>query len=162
MLFRSPLQLKCQTRRQFRPGRFVLVIRRGQQQARLEVGEPGRHDQVVGGDFQPQGMRPLDEAAQLERSVSIFAISILSLLVLSAIFIHTKWAALLALPAVFMPFLFLADMYFWMRNFGQNLDPTAALSSTIEPFTPPVLGEGLIGQFRTIASPDSEIGRAHV
>ena len=28
------------------------------------------------------GMRPLDEAAQLERSVSIFAISILSLLVL--------------------------------------------------------------------------------
>jgi hypothetical protein len=98
------------------------------------------------------GMRPLDEAAQLERSVSIAAITILALLLLSAIFIHTKWAALMALPALLMPYLFLADMYFWMRNFGMNLDPTAPLSSSIEPFVPPILGEGLVGQFRTVAS----------
>ena len=98
------------------------------------------------------GMRPLDEAAQLERSVSIVAILILVLLVLGAIFVHTKWAALLALPAVLMPFLFLADMYYWMRDFGLNLDPTAPLSSAIEPFVPPILGEGLVGQFKTIAS----------
>ena len=62
-----------------------------------------------------------------------------------------RWAALLALPAVLMPYLFLADMYFWMRNFGTNLDPTAPLSSAIEPFVPPIWGEGLVGQFRTIA-----------
>jgi uncharacterized membrane protein len=98
------------------------------------------------------GMRPLEEAAQLERSVSFAAIGILILLVLSAIFVHTRWAALLALPAVLMPFLFLADMYFWMRNFGQNLDPTAPLSSAIKPFTPPILGEGVVGQFVTVAS----------
>jgi hypothetical protein len=102
------------------------------------------------------GMRPLDEAAQLERSVSVVAISILALLVLSAIFIHTRWAALLALPAFLMPYLFLADMYFWMRNFGLNLDPTAPLSSAIEPFVPPIWGEGMVGQFRTIA--DFQIG----
>lgn len=102
------------------------------------------------------GMRPLDEAAQLERSVSIAAITILALLLLAAIFIHTRWAALLALPAVLMPYLFLADMYFWMRNFGMNLDPTAPLSSAIEPFVPPIWGEGLVGQFRTIA--DFQIG----
>ena len=101
------------------------------------------------------GMRPLEEAAQLERSLSIFLIAVTSLLIVAAIFIHTKWAALLALPALLFPLIFLADLYFWLRNFGQNLDPTAALSNTIEPFTPPVLGEGLIGQFRTIASPDS-------
>lgn len=98
------------------------------------------------------GMRPLEEAAQLERSVSIAAITVLALLVLAAIFIHTKWAALLALPAVLMPYLFLADMYFWMRNFGMNLDPTAPLSSAIKPFVPPILGEGMVGQFRTVAS----------
>jgi copper chaperone NosL len=98
------------------------------------------------------GMRPLGEAAQLERSVSIAAIAIVGLLVLAAIFIHTRWAALLALPAILMPFLFIGDMYFWMRNFGQNLDPTAPLSSAIEPFTPPILGEGVVGQFRTVAS----------
>jgi hypothetical protein len=101
------------------------------------------------------GMRPLEEAAQLERSLSIFLIAVTSLLIIAAIFIHTRWAALLALPALLYPVIFLADLYFWLRNFGQNLDPTAALSSTIQPFTPPVLGEGLIGQFRTIASPDS-------
>lgn len=102
------------------------------------------------------GMRPLDEAAQLERSMSIVAITILALLVLAAILIHTKWAALLALPAILMPYVFLADMYFWMRNFGMNLDPTAPLSSSIEPFVPPILGEGVVGQFRTVA--EFEIG----
>ena len=98
------------------------------------------------------GMRPLAEAAQLERSLSIVLIAVTALLVVGAIFIHTKWAALLALPAVLFPAFFLADMYYWLRNFGQNLDPTAALSSYIEPFVPPLLGEGYIGQFRTIAA----------
>jgi hypothetical protein len=98
------------------------------------------------------GMRPLEEAAQLERSLSIFLIGATALLVVAAIFIHSKWAALLALPAVLYPFIFMADMYYWLRNFGQNLDPTAALSSYIEPFVPTLLGEGLIGQFKTIAT----------
>lgn len=97
------------------------------------------------------GMRPLGEAAQLERSVSIVAIVILAMLIMAAIFIHSKWVTLLVLPAILMPYLFLADMYYWMRNFGLNLDPTAALSGAIEPFVPPILGEGLIAQFRTVA-----------
>lgn len=101
------------------------------------------------------GMRPLAEAAQLERSLSIVLVAVTSLLVLATIFVHTKWAVLLALPALLFPIFFLADLGYWLRNFGQNLDPTAALSNTIEPFTPPVLGEGLIGQFRTVASAES-------
>jgi hypothetical protein len=101
------------------------------------------------------GMRPLAEAAQLERSLSVVLIAVTSLLVIATIFVHTKWAVLLALPALLFPIFFLADLGFWLRNFGQNLDPTAALSNTIEPFTPPVLGEGLIGQFRTVASAES-------
>lgn len=98
------------------------------------------------------GMRPLEEAAQLERSLSIILISVTALLVVAAIFIHTKWVVLLALPALLYPIVFVADMYFWLRSFGQNLDPTAALSNYIEPFVPTFLGEGLIGQFRTISS----------
>ena len=98
------------------------------------------------------GMRPLEEAAQLERSLSIVLISVTALLVVAAIFIHTKWVVLLALPALLYPLLFVPDMYFWLRSFGQNLDPTAALSNYIEPFVPTFLGEGLIGQFRTISS----------
>jgi len=98
------------------------------------------------------GMRPHTEAAELERSVSIAAIIILAMLVLAAVFIHTRYAALLALPAILLPFLFLADMYYWMRHFGLNLDPTAPLSSAIPPFVPPILGSGRVGQFETVAS----------
>jgi hypothetical protein len=97
------------------------------------------------------GMRPLNEAAQFERTISVFAISALALLVIAAIFIHSPWAALLSLPAVFLPPVFLADLYFWLNHFGQNLDPHAALSNSVDPFTPTILGEGLIGQFKTVA-----------
>lgn len=97
------------------------------------------------------GMRPLGEAAQLERSLSIVAVSVLSLLLVAAIFIHSKYSVLLALPAILYPFIFLGDMYFWLRNFGLNLDPAAPLSNAIKPFVPPILGVGKLAQFVTIA-----------
>jgi hypothetical protein len=99
------------------------------------------------------GMRPLEEAAQLERALSIAVIISLTLLLEGALYIRTRWAALLALPAITFPAFFLIDLYLWLDHFGQNLDPDAALSNAIDPFTPPVLGVGLIGQFRTIATP---------
>jgi copper chaperone NosL len=99
------------------------------------------------------GMRPLGEAAQLERSISILAISVISLLVLAAIIVHSRWAAVLALPALVYPAIFLGSMYYWMYTFGQNLDPRAPLN--IEPFVPPIIGVGVVGQFRTVATLDS-------
>jgi len=53
------------------------------------------------------GMRPLGEAAQLERSLSIVAVSVLSLLIIASIFIHTKYVVILTLPALFYPFIIL-------------------------------------------------------
>jgi hypothetical protein len=99
------------------------------------------------------GMRPLAEAAQFERSISIIGVAVLVLLVLAAVFVHSRWAALLALPALLFPLIFLADLQFWLANFGQNLDPTAPLSSSVKPFTPPVLFTGRIAQFSTTAEP---------
>jgi len=96
------------------------------------------------------GMRPLAEAAEFERSISIIGIIVVSLLILAAVFVHNRWAALLALPALFLPVIFLADLQFWLANFGLNLDPTAALSSSIDPFVPPVLWVGRIAQFSTV------------
>lgn len=99
------------------------------------------------------GMRPLNEAATFERTISIYGIVVLALLIVAAVYIHNRWAALLALPALLMPVIFLADLQYWLANFGQNLDPTAPLSSSIKPFVPPVLGEGKIAQFSTVAEP---------
>jgi copper chaperone NosL len=97
------------------------------------------------------GMRPLGEAAAMEREMSIWLIIAMVLLVEGAALVHTKWAVLLALPAIGFPIGFLVDLQFWMAHFGQNLDPEAPLSSAVKPFTPTVLGEGGIGQFRTYA-----------
>jgi len=101
------------------------------------------------------GMRPLNEAAQLERANSAMLIGVLALLLLAAVFVHNRNAAWLALPTILFPVGFLADLHYWLASFGRNLDPKAALSGAVKPFVPPVLGEGLVGQFRTVAEPGS-------
>jgi hypothetical protein len=108
------------------------------------------------------GMRPLNDAAQLERETSLMAITAMGLLLLAAIMVHSPWAALIALPAIFFPAGFLLDLFYWLHNFGQNLDPTAALSTSVKPFTPPVLGEGKVGQFRTVAGGDDGLVMATI
>lgn len=97
------------------------------------------------------GMRPIGQAASFERAASIWLIIAMFLLVEGAALVHTKWAVLLALPAIGFPAGFLIDLQFWLATFGQNLDPAAPLSSSIKPFVPTILGEGGIGQFRTYA-----------
>lgn len=97
------------------------------------------------------GMRPLAEAAALERTLSVWIVVAMTLLVEGASFVHSRWAVLLAVPAILFPLAFLVDLQYWMTNFGQNLDSAAPLSSSVKPFTPTLLGEGGIGQFRTYA-----------
>jgi len=98
------------------------------------------------------GMKPMGEAAPLERSLSIFMIVGIVLLTISAIYVHSPIALFLSVPAILYPVFFLGDLYFWLWNFGMNLDKRAPLSGAIKPFVPPLLGEGKIGQFRTVAS----------
>ena len=97
------------------------------------------------------GMRPLGEAATFERAASVWMIIAMFLLVEGAAVIHSRWAVLLALPAVTFPIGFLVDLHYWMRTFGLNLNPDAPLSAAVKPFVPTVLGEGGIGQFKTFA-----------
>ena len=101
------------------------------------------------------GMQSLYNAAAFERSIAIPALIIMVVLLVVAAFLRRRWVWLLAVPAVAFPFVFLGDLAYWMNNYGQNLDPYAPLSSAIAPFTPPILGEGVIGQFRTVAYVDT-------
>ena len=97
------------------------------------------------------GMRKLEEAAPLEKALSVWGIIAMVLLVEGATFTHSRWAALLVLPAILFPAVFLLDMHWWMKDFGLNLNPHAPLSSSVKPFIPTILGVGTIGQFKTIA-----------
>ena len=98
------------------------------------------------------GMRSLSEGAVLERTTAVWAIIAMVLLVEGAAFVHSRWAVLLALPAILFPAGFVADLFYWLHTFGQNLDPHAPLSSAVKPFTPPIFGEGNVGQFKTVAA----------
>lgn len=97
------------------------------------------------------GMPKLDEGGQLERSVSFFAIGAFGLLLVAGVFVHNQWAGLLAVPVVGFPLIFLADLAWILYQFGHSIDPKSALGGAIEPFTPPLFGEGKIGQFGTFA-----------
>lgn len=100
------------------------------------------------------GMPPLDEGGRFERSISIVAIATLGLLLLAGVFVHNQFAALLALPALGYPLIFLADLWYILYQYGHSIDPKSALGGAIKPFTPPVFGEGKIGQFGTFAAPE--------
>jgi hypothetical protein len=97
------------------------------------------------------GMAPLDDAAQIERNLAPVALVAIVLMIIGLAFIHRKWAFILALPAISFPFVFLVDMWVWLWYYGNHLDPTAALSSAVKPFTPAILGTGHVGQFSTTA-----------
>ena len=98
------------------------------------------------------GMKPLGDAARFERSIALFALVAMVLMIAAVAFTPRKWFAPLTLPAMLLPVAFLVDMYAWLRYYGNNLDPRAALSGAVEPFTPTLLGHGSIGQFSTDAT----------
>ncbi|MBE0689483.1 MAG: cytochrome C [Anaerolineae bacterium] len=101
------------------------------------------------------GMKSLYEAAAFERSIAIPGVIIMIVALGIVAVLRRRWVWALALPAIAFPFIFLGDLAYWMNNYGQNLDPYAPLSSAIQPFTPPIIGEGVIGQFKTVAYVDT-------
>ena len=101
------------------------------------------------------GMKSLYDAAKIEQSIAIPAVILMVVLLIVAALWQRRWTWVLTIPALTFPFIFLADLTFWMTYYGQNLDPYAPLSSAIQPFTPPILGEGVIGQFSTVAYVDT-------
>lgn len=98
------------------------------------------------------GMPELDKGGQLERSISFAAIGVFALLLIAGVFIHNQWAAIIALPVIAYPIIFIADLFYILYEYGHSIDPKSALGGAIKPFTPPLIGEGKVGQFGTIAS----------
>jgi hypothetical protein len=98
------------------------------------------------------GMPPLNEGGQLERSLSLFAIVALGLILAASVFVHTPFALLLALPILLFPLIFLGDLWYILYTYGHSIDPQSALGGAIKPFTPPLVGSGAIGQFGTFST----------
>jgi nitrous oxidase accessory protein len=97
------------------------------------------------------GMRALGEAAPVERSVGRPAVYAMAALMLFAAAYPRRWVTVLLVSVILFPAAFLGDLYWWLRDYGLNLDPDAPMSRSIKPFVPTLLGVGKVGQFRTVA-----------
>ncbi|MFN3974955.1 MAG: cytochrome C [Dehalococcoidia bacterium] len=94
------------------------------------------------------GMRKLESAARVERTLARYAVPVLAALIAVAAFLPTRWAWVPVVLLLAYPLVFVADLAFWLYYAGHTLDPTAAIR--LKPFTPSLLGEGKIAQFRTL------------
>lgn len=97
------------------------------------------------------GMMTLDNAAKMERLIARYAMVVVAALAVASFWVRGRWKWLFVLPFALFPIIFAVDLQAWLYYAGHSLDPHAPLSSSIKPFTPPLLGEGKIGQFSTVA-----------
>lgn len=98
------------------------------------------------------GMMRMEDLARTEQRLWPLGVALLVLVLLAAIFLRSRWAALLALGAATYPVVFAADLYHWLDYSGHHLDPTAPLSGAISPFMPAFVGSRMVGQFETVAA----------
>jgi hypothetical protein len=99
------------------------------------------------------GLGSFEDGAVFERTIAIAAIIVLAGLVLAALYIHSRWVLLLVLPALLFPLIFMADLQYWLWNYGHNLDSAAPFAAAVGEFTPPLFGTAEIAQFDTLALP---------
>jgi hypothetical protein len=98
------------------------------------------------------GMMKLNDAAVIERQIAPVAIVLIALLTVGSFWLPGVWRFLARVPIIVFPIVFVADLFGWLYYAGHSLDPHAALSSSIKPFTPQIVGIGTIGQFSTDAN----------
>ena len=97
------------------------------------------------------GMDPMWNGGKIEREIGIYALLILSLVMIYFIAYNNKFITYLMLVPVSLPLLFIADYSYWLYWFGHNLHNWGAF--TIKPFMPTVFGDGKIAQFTTHSYP---------
>lgn len=98
------------------------------------------------------GFMPLADIASVERHIAFLAGPLAVALLALAAAIKTRWRALLAVPALTLPVVFIIDLAIWLQYAGHHLDPHAALSGAVQPWTPNLFGPGGVGQFHTYSS----------
>lgn len=72
------------------------------------------------------------------------------LILLAAFFNRRTFNWILAALALIASAAGLYRMYYWLSEFGTNLDPTAPI--TVDPFVPPIIGPNTIANFETMSS----------
>lgn len=80
----------------------------------------------------------LQSSGKLERSLTVAAVTVVSLLLVSVLFARNRWATLLSLPAVFFPLIVIADTSGWVRSMVAGISESLGWKS--DPSTLPLFG----------------------
>ncbi len=97
------------------------------------------------------GMDPMWIGGQFERNVSIYALLLLSFVMILFIAYNYKILTYLMFVPVVLPVVFIADYSAWLYWFGHNLHDWGAFN--MKPFMPTVFGDGKVAQFTTHSYP---------
>ncbi|RLA71504.1 MAG: cytochrome C [Epsilonproteobacteria bacterium] len=97
------------------------------------------------------GMDPMWQGGILEREIGVYALLLLSLIMVYFIAYNSKILNFFMLVPVVLPLMFIADYAYWLYWFGHNLHDWGAFN--IKPFMPTVFGDGKVAQFVTHSYP---------
>jgi len=94
------------------------------------------------------GIRPLGGLARFERRLAPVGLALASAGLLVAPWLRRRWLrALVLLPVIAMPVLFIIDLGYWMKVASNERDEGAALTLTVKKIDTKVVGTYAVGQF---------------
>lgn len=94
------------------------------------------------------GMKALEEVTEMTLFIPGMIATVAGLVAVSFISWNRKWFRALMIAGVwFLPIFFLADLQYWLYNYGHTLDPHAALNTG--DITPKVIGSTNVWNFHT-------------
>jgi nitrous oxidase accessory protein len=97
------------------------------------------------------GLKPLDPDTLLELKIFPWGVGALLILLVGGAFLFRGKARLLSAAAAWsLPLFMLADIQYWLYDYGHHIDPSAALK--LEPFTPKVIGTTRVMNFHSVTS----------
>ncbi len=97
------------------------------------------------------GMKPIKPVTEMDLFIPGMVATIAGLLLVSFIrWKRTYFKALMIAGVWFLPLFFIADLQYWLYNYGHSMDPEAALDTGA--FTPKVLGTTKVWNFHSETS----------
>jgi hypothetical protein len=97
------------------------------------------------------GMHPIADGAKYELMAAPYLFAVMGVLLVAFLVYSGRFWWVLALPAIFVPLVFVIDYSAWLWWFGHTLSAMGAF--TVKPFMPTVFGEGKVAQFSTYSYP---------
>lgn len=97
------------------------------------------------------GMYPMEYGGNVERAIAPYYLLVATLLMLFYLYYNGKGNALLLVPTIIAPILFMSAFVGWLYWYGHNMQEWGAFK--IKPFMPTALGDGKVAQFSTHSYP---------